>query len=49
MNDINISHFYFVNILRIIAPVDEGHHLNTLENTSIACASQHTRLTYLAK
>jgi hypothetical protein len=49
MNDINIRHFYFLYILRIIAPVDEGHHLNTLENTSIACVFQLTRYTYLAK
>jgi len=49
MNDINICNFYFFKIFRIIALVDEGHHLNALENTSTACVSQPTRFTYLAK
>jgi hypothetical protein len=49
MDDINICHFNFFNFFRIIAPVDEGHHLNTLEKTSKACAFQPTCLAYLAK
>jgi hypothetical protein len=49
MNDITICHFYFLKIFRIIAFVDEGHHLNALENTSTARASQPTRCTYLVK
>jgi hypothetical protein len=30
MNNITYSHFYFLINLRIIRPVDEGHHLNVL-------------------
>ena len=45
MNNIKICRFYFYNNLRIIAPVDEGHHLNVLSKLSMACASQPTRST----
>jgi len=45
MNKIIICHYYYFNVFCIIAPVDEGHHLNTLENTSMACVSQPTRST----
>jgi len=31
MNKIIICHFYFSLTLRIIAPVDKGHHLKVLE------------------
>lgn len=37
MNNINLSHFYFFNNLRIIHTVDEGHHLNVLLNSDKAC------------
>jgi len=42
MNNIIICRFYFPNLLRIIAPVDEGHHLNVLEKRDISCVPQPT-------
>ena len=37
MNNIIFCRFNFYNNLRIIAPVDKGHHLNVLINLNIAC------------
>ena len=49
MDNINFHRFYFKIFSRIIALVDAGHHLNTLENINIACALKITSFTYLAK
>ena len=40
MNNIIICHFQLSALLRIIANVDEGHHLNVLRNINIRRITQ---------
>lgn len=42
MHNINICHFSLRYNLRIIATVDEGHHLNVLARINTSCDSQPT-------